>query len=114
MIWSIIEPNVYLISACLPTMRPILAQVFGHSESSDYEYDTGYRNKSGSLPNANSNPAAQNRAFDPRFDPGLYGDEVHLVSVAVKGSDTSMEQSLNDQIHVQREVGVSSNVLHRE
>lgn len=111
MIWSLIEPNIYLISACLPAMRPLLSLFFGDENSR-----LGSRRKYGSSrykSNPNSSTGGSSGAFqssaskqarpDPGlpfsnpFDSALYGDEIQLVSVAEKDVEGRYEEESIDR-----------------
>ncbi|KAJ5093421.1 hypothetical protein N7456_009282 [Penicillium angulare] len=99
MAWSVAEPDIYLISACLPTLRPILYKLFGKDGStanSTSRYGERYGGTGGSMGNSKVIPASSN-------DTGLYGDEVQLVSVVGK---ESKERMSDHGIYVQREVNV--------
>ncbi|KAJ5267115.1 hypothetical protein N7478_009923 [Penicillium angulare] len=99
MAWSVAEPDIYLISACLPTLRPILYKLFGKDGStanSTSRYGERYGGTGGSRGNSKANPTSYNET-------GLYGDEVQLVSVVGK---ESKERMSDHGIYVQREVNV--------
>lgn len=113
MIWSIIEPNVYLISACLLAMRPLLTRFFGDDGSKKYGssgYSSNLKPSAGSAGGFSGAKAAgngQNLPFSNPFDCALYGDEIQLVSRAEKDSETDRSGYLHDQIHVQKDMNVS-------
>jgi hypothetical protein len=102
MAWSVAEPDIYLISACLPTLRPILNQLFGRAVSttnSSSRYAERYGNTGGSAFNSKMNGTISESA--------IYGDEVQLVSVIGKERKDSAEDGLGQLgIYVQREVNV--------
>lgn len=118
MIWSIIEPNVYLISACLLAMRPLLSLVFG-DESSRYgsrkkydssRYSSNLKPSISSLGGFSGGPKAArsgpSSSFKTPFDSALYGDEIQLVSVAEKDVETDREACMQDQIHVHKDMNI--------
>lgn len=116
MVWSIIEPNVYLISACLPAMRPLLTLLFG-DESPRYgssRYSSNLKQSTGSLGGLSGGLSGGPKAARPGpdlpftnpFDSALYGDEIQLVSVAEKDVESDWEACLQDQIHVHKGVNV--------
>ncbi|KAJ5292192.1 hypothetical protein N7478_001443 [Penicillium angulare] len=102
MAWSVAEPDIYLISACLPTLRPIMWKLFGKDKSttnsnSRFGERYGYGGTGRSMGNSKIRHTAN--------ETGLYGEEVQLVSVMGKASKES--DHLNENaIHVQREVNV--------
>ncbi|KAJ5101296.1 hypothetical protein NUU61_003518 [Penicillium alfredii] len=101
MSWSVAEPDIYLISACLPTLRPLLNRIFGRDGSTNQSsrYANGYGGGAGSA--VNSKPTAVT------MDSTLYGDEVQLVSIVGKqGSESRDGPMERDHIYVQREVNV--------
>lgn len=119
MIWSIIEPNVYLISACLPAMRPILNLFFGDENSrlgSRRKYGSSGHSSNlkpspgshGGFPSGSSSKPVRpgpSSEFGNPFDSALYGDEIHLVSVAekdVEGLGDVRYSPESDQIRVQK------------
>lgn len=119
MIWSIIEPNVYLISACLPAMRPILSLAFG-DEGSKYgssRYSSNLKpsgaTSSGTSGGFSGGPKAsrpgQKMPFSNPFDAALYGDEIQLVSVAEKDVEADRGACSDDQIHVHKDMNVVIN-----
>lgn len=44
--------------------------------------------------------------FPNPFDSALYGDEIHLVSVAERDVEADREGCLDDQIHVHKDMNV--------
>ncbi|KAJ5659969.1 hypothetical protein N7507_006420 [Penicillium longicatenatum] len=102
MAWSVAEPDIYLISACLPTLRPILNRLFGRAVSttnSSSRYAERYGNTGSSAVNSKMNGTVA--------DSAIYGDEVQLVSVIGKERKDSAEDGLGQHgIYVQREVNV--------
>lgn len=125
MIWSLIEPNVYLISACLPAMRPLLTLCFGDENSrlgtrrkygssrynSNLKSSTG--GSSGGFPSSASKQARPGPSlpFNNPFDSALYGDEIQLVSVAEKDVEGRYEEESidRDRIVVQKGMDVVVN-----
>ncbi|KAJ5939623.1 hypothetical protein N7466_002757 [Penicillium verhagenii] len=101
MAWSVAEPDIYLISACLPTFRPILNKMFGRAVTtqSSSRYAERYKNSGGSTANS--------KAHATVLESALYGDEVQLVSVIGKERDSNPEDGLGlGGIYVQRELNV--------
>lgn len=114
-IWSSIEPSLGIISACLPTLRPLVRKyfptVFGSSpKASKY----GYKDS--------KSHTSQSRDFYRLEDRGKYphgGDEIALTNDIRKGggnsaggdsaADLHTEEDPNYSIMVQREILLTSN-----
>lgn len=99
MSWSVAEPDIYLITACLPTLRPILTRVFrweGSTAQSTSRYAT----------NSYSYGAATSKANATVVESALYGDEVQLVSIVGNESHESREDLERKGIYVQKQVDV--------
>jgi len=110
MSWSVAEPDIYLISACLPTLRPILSRIWGRNGSttnSSHRYGKSFGGTVGTNANYKPNSGAQTQQSDNYCDSALYGDEVQLVSIVGKEANTNrVEVRDQDRIYVEREVNV--------
>ncbi|KAJ5723302.1 hypothetical protein N7488_001337 [Penicillium malachiteum] len=103
MAWSVAEPDIYLISACLPTFRPLLTRIFGREGSTANSNSQHANRYGGTGPSAANNSKENNTALES----ALYGDEVGLVSFIGKQSNKSEEERIGDDgIYVSREVNV--------
>lgn len=97
MSWSVAEPDIYLITACLPTFRPILIRIFGW-EGSTAQSTSRYGNTYG---------AANSKSNATVVESALYGDEVQLVSIIGNEASASQEDGLEQKgIYVQKQVDV--------
>ncbi|KAJ5624536.1 hypothetical protein N7510_000845 [Penicillium lagena] len=110
MSWSVAEPDIYLISACLPTLRPLLNRLFGQNGSttnSSSRYGKSFKGTNNSIANPKTNLSTQPQDMDKYSDSALYGDEVQLVSIVGKERDPNRDEAFSqDHIYVQREVNV--------
>ncbi|KAG9235072.1 putative integral membrane protein [Amylocarpus encephaloides] len=89
-IWSSVEPSMAVISACLPTMRPlaefILPKRFRRRNVSNYGHQSKFRNQFSNLSEVNPAPQRKGQNESDGDDTwGHKGDE-NLLSVAVSGN----------------------------
>ncbi len=91
--WTIIEPNLAVVCACLPILRPLIVKIFPALRSK------GYSNKYASGPNSKSRATAGSHArnrndwvaiSDSKSDAG----GIHLTSIQRSGSNAGSEETI--------------------
>ena len=113
--WTIIEPGVYLIAACLPTFRPVFIRLLKGTPLLSVDSTTPYRSGGGKekkSPDGDCSGLREGPDFQ-RFGESKnstvstqYGDTVGLVQVNVEAN--SMEAPVpGHQIRVRNEYDVS-------
>lgn len=89
--WTIIEPNVAVICACLPILRPLVVRLFPslRSKSSANRYGTsGYGTPSGLT------GGSKRARGDNWTEPGAKPNDIHMANIQRSNSNAGSEESI--------------------
>jgi hypothetical protein len=93
--WTIIEPNVAVVCACLPILRPFIVKLIpalrSKGTSNRYYNSNAYGNKSGATPGGSQ---ARGERADWVEIGGAKSDGIHLATVQRAGSTAGSEDSI--------------------
>ncbi|KAK2598905.1 hypothetical protein QQS21_005647 [Conoideocrella luteorostrata] len=103
MIWCIVETNVYLIAACLPTYRPVLIHLFGSGVLSQSQRQGAHGE---AAPRAAAKFAHKSRGLDKSRS---YNDADDLALVELKGGGRrwDVENPAPNHIHLRTSIDVN-------
>jgi hypothetical protein len=101
--WTVIKPDIYLITACLPTYHPLLQHIFQQNQTAATQPASRYRyGNSKKLPSASNATTSSSdkpkifpvgfRRLDYDSDIASYGDEIQLVQTGSKASNPHMAE----------------------
>lgn len=107
MTWTIVEPDFYLIAACLPTYRPILVHILRESSSEpglSYQYAPNPR-PSHAVNRLGSSTFQRMESDQDMLGGTMNEDIIRLVNVEARGVEDQNSLKSNE-IHVQRSYDV--------
>jgi len=106
MIWTLVEPNVYLIAACLPTYRPIFMHLLRNTPlvsqgPNKRSYGSETARSGASKVGVRDHTAGGFRRFDESKNSSDHSDDIGLVEAGSRFHHTELRGAPSSKIHVQ-------------